>query len=389
MHTKALQELSKRILASIHGDAASLIFDRSAKSVQAWLKGPNGKASSETLEKILFDSLSDTPVIKAQQALDDYAFILKPDSLSEVIKAFDECGSVEVLILLDSKGSKVRLRKLDSNLPPQEANQAAPSPAVQVIERPEEPKPQEAEPIIKRSVMICIPANKDIDPTSNKAIVSQFRMADFLFGYKNVKYEQAVNWDLDDARNVLAHKFMESGLEWSFWMDSDMVAPTGNGPWFREIAESNGVKCNYDPKFLAKPAIEQLTGGPHRLVSAVYSTREKSRRLVSANGMQSKGLDDDSFVANLRSSGPRPGFHPTRWFGFGCCAVHRDVFLEIQKACPELAPTKKGEPWLYFERRRSEGEDLAFCRHAIQAGVTPMIDTSVFALHIGKAAFRL
>jgi hypothetical protein len=34
------------------------------------------------------------------------------------------------------------------------------------------------------------------------------------------------------ARNTLARKFLSTGLEWSLWIDDDMLLPCGNAGWF-------------------------------------------------------------------------------------------------------------------------------------------------------------
>jgi hypothetical protein len=75
------------------------------------------------------------------------------------------------------------------------------------------------------------------------------------------------------------------------------------------------------------------------------------------------------------------------WVGFGCALVHREVFLEVQRNFPHLAPLSEMGPWRYFQPEGDEGEDESFCRRVRQCAIPIWLDTQLICGHIGSMAF--
>lgn len=390
------KEAIARIIAALTGEQAPTLFDRGEVSLRKWLKGAQGKKSIALVQGIIEKELEAFDAIKFLDELNDYAFLLPKKHRDSALQSFNETGEIELIIKRDANGPKVGIKRIGNAIPQNVPEGVFPIVDERHVQEPVKTPVALQAPVALPSVVptrtggvaICLATNRDIDASAHKSIISQFRMADLNFGHENVRYLQVKNTAIMMARNLLAQEFLASGLEWSFWMDDDMVSPTGNGAWYRGIAESDGTKCGYDPAMLAQAAVLKLTQGPHKLVSGCYPTREHTRRLVAQSGMNPAGYSDKEFCEMLKQ-GPKPGYMATGWVGFGCVAVHRDVFLAIQKACPELAPANDKEPWKFFTGDYGTSEDVAFCLHARKAGFTPMLDTSVFALHIGKFAYRI
>ena len=403
----------KRLLEAITDNVhAPLIFAKAPKAVPAFLKSEQGVKALEALSALLQAEADKLEPTQFLNQLEDYAFLFPKKQRDEALKAFDECGDIEIAIHRNEKGAAVRMRKLGTAIPadkrsPGEATQefnpsgapapSAPAPVAESGDAPApfalldaQPKQEQAQPatdVIRRKVALLCPTSRDINPSAHMSITAQLISAYDLLGRGEVKYLQQQDTVIDRARNILATRFLdETDCEWSFWMDSDMVAPTGNPAWFKKIAESCGQPCTYSANCLSVSALDRLTQGPRKFVSAVYATRSKHRKHVNQLGLAPKSPAESEFCNSLRH-GPRSEFKDLDWVGFGCVAVHRSVFKDVQRVCPELAPQHKGEPWNFFTGELTCSEDVAFCRRATKAGHRPVLDCSVFALHIGNAAF--
>jgi hypothetical protein len=75
------------------------------------------------------------------------------------------------------------------------------------------------------------------------------------------------------------------------------------------------------------------------------------------------------------------------WIGFGCALVHREVFLEVQRRFPDLAPMSEYEPWRFFQPLGNEGEDEAFSNRVSACSVPIWLDVQTQCAHIGSMAF--
>lgn len=187
------------------------------------------------------------------------------------------------------------------------------------------------------------------------------------------------------ARNILATRFMDSGSEWSFWMDSDIVAPIGNPGWFKR---RTGTK--HDDKWFSYSAIERLSSRNKTLIGGVYAERNTSGRLIVQPGISPKDEGDKKIAEQIKMNGPEDRVIQVGWLGFGCVIVHRRVFEDILAKDPEGVKRKnEREPYNFFNAIDGgpQGEDVAFCQRAAKAGHPSFLDLSVWCGHIGKFAF--
>ncbi len=189
------------------------------------------------------------------------------------------------------------------------------------------------------------------------------------------------------ARNVLAERFLASGQEWSYWQDSDIVAPTGNAAWFK-----TKVPNNYPDDFFRQAAIRRLTGHNKSIVSAVYCQRNHTHQLLNQMGVNPANKTHKELAERLKQ-GPVDKLVEVQWSGFGCIAVHRQVFLDIAEKCPDVKGTKEGDPRGFFnptpqtDGPEVDGEDIAFCKRARDAGHPTFLDCAVIAGHVGRTAY--
>lgn len=185
------------------------------------------------------------------------------------------------------------------------------------------------------------------------------------------------------ARNRLATRFLESQDEWSFWMDSDIIAPIGNPAWFKR---RTGTK--HGDQWAARAAIDRLTSRNKSFVGAVYSQRSAARSILASPGTNPQNEGEKLTAQEIREKGPVDKVVEVNWIGFGCVAVHRSVFEAVLKL-PGVQSTIKGQAHEFFTpiAGGNEGEDMAFCKRARQAGHPPFLDMSIHCGHIGKFCF--
>lgn len=186
---------------------------------------------------------------------------------------------------------------------------------------------------------------------------------------------------LHRARNILATKFLATKNEWSFWFDSDIVAPFGSASWFKKKTGSK-----HADKWFKRSAIEQLTSRGKTIVSAVYSERSTKGRIAAQPGMNPADQNDRVKCDEIKMNGPSDELLQVRWVGFGCVAVHRKVFEDILATQEGVKATIEGEPHNFFipEPGVAQGEDAHFCRLAYSAGHASFLDLSVHCGHVGK-----
>lgn len=182
---------------------------------------------------------------------------------------------------------------------------------------------------------------------------------------------------IDNARNLLAHRFLETKQEWSLWLDDDMVAPIGRGSWFKSIC---GLPPNFPDAIASQHAINRLMSHGKKIVGGTYYGRNASGKPIFAEARINPQVASDARAM-------KPRLVPSQWCGTGCLLVHRDVYLSIQERFPELAPTKARPVWDFFRRTTDTGEDLAFCVRANEAGYQIYVDLGLPLMHVGFCAW--
>ena len=204
--------------------------------------------------------------------------------------------------------------------------------------------------------------------------------------YLAKKYELGFDVQADTmiarSRNMLAQRFLKSNALWSLWIDSDIAAPIANSNWFRWITASTNIaneSCEFD-------VLERLLSHRKAIVGGVYASRRYHGSLVIQPEIKPRS-HEDKLLANQIRRGQGQGLAAVEWLGFGCCLVHREVFLDVQRRFPQLAPQEEFAPWRFFNVEGDEGEDEAFCQRVRACSIPIWLDTQLVCGHIGNMAF--
>lgn len=204
--------------------------------------------------------------------------------------------------------------------------------------------------------------------------------------YLAKKYELGFDFQADTvihrSRNVLAQRFLKSGAQWSLWIDSDMAAPIANPEWYRWVTGTATVSDDHS----RWDVLQRLQCHNKPIVGGVYASRRYHGQLVIQPEIRPRSHDDKILCNDLRK-GLSHGLVDVDWVGFGCALIHREVFLELERRFPDLAPQSEYTPWRYFQPVADEGEDEAFCGRARQCGIPIWLDTDLICGHIGSMAF--
>jgi hypothetical protein len=195
-------------------------------------------------------------------------------------------------------------------------------------------------------------------------------------------FEVQADTMIDRSRNMLAHKFLASGVTWSLWLDSDIAAPIANGDWFRWLTGAlaiNDDAARYD-------VLGRLLGHGKAMVGGVYATRRYHGALCIQPEIRPRSHEDKTLCNDIRK-GVAKGLVDVDWIGFGCAMIHREVFLEIQRRFPDLAPESEQAPWDFFRHQGMTGEDEAFCQRAKACGIPIWLDSQLICGHVGPMAF--
>lgn len=227
----------------------------------------------------------------------------------------------------------------------------------------------------KTSVMVCAPILER--PTLPFMWTLLYLAKKYELGF-----DVQADTRIERSRNVLAKRFLESNAMWSLWIDCDMAAPIANGNWFRWITGSTNISnesCGYD-------VLERLISHRKPIVGGVYASRQYHGQLVIQPEIKPRS-HEDKILANQIRRGQGQGLAAVDWLGFGCALVHREVFLDIQRKFPHLAPADELSPWRFFHVEGDEGEDEAFCNRARACSIPVWLDTQLICGHLGNMAF--
>jgi hypothetical protein len=200
------------------------------------------------------------------------------------------------------------------------------------------------------------------------------------------KYELGASFQADTmivrSRNVLADRFLKSGVTWSLWIDGDIGAPIANADYFRWLTRSEVIPdewCRYD-------VLARLESHGKPIVGGVYASRQYHGALVIQPEIHPRHHEDKLLCNEIRRGTAR-GLAGVEWLGFGCVAVHREVFLEVRRRFPDLAPQSEFEPWDFFRTSGLMGEDEAFCQRVRACAIPIWLDTQLICGHRGVMMF--
>ncbi len=242
---------------------------------------------------------------------------------------------------------------------------------------------------------ILVATNRGIAGACLESIWRNLRQGGSEFGPRDVEIFTEGTYDTFMNRNRLAHRFLQSGIEWALTLDDDMILPCGDAPWFRR---ATGVKWplpmsgHAADTFAAVPAINRL----------LWVARTQNRKVVGACYFDRHGHGTPMFAAGrenlqmkrvLNAAGPKDEQVLTAWAGTGALLVHRSVFMDIRAKRPQDAVVDAAaKPWLehnfnYFSPIDDSGDDVSFCRRVREAGHEIVVDLATMCAHVGSKAF--
>lgn len=186
-----------------------------------------------------------------------------------------------------------------------------------------------------RQVTILQPFYKAVHPITHFAILGlldRAKMGAFM------RHNDAF---IVHARNVLAKLFLETEVPYAFFIDDDMIPSWGNSVWYNQF-----TGFNFPEKYAGKHVLNALLSHNKSLVGALYFGRNSQGRAMYYEAMLNT---PEGIAENQRAhQAPFDELKPVRWVATGALLVHRQVFLDIQKSHPHLAPQHPTEPWHFF-----------------------------------------
>jgi len=222
---------------------------------------------------------------------------------------------------------------VESVSPPAETAPSDEPPSITVAEPPPPCgiAPPELPPGFARC-MILTASNRPIHPLTEYCLRSLIDVSEgrVVFG------EPQAIYDIFMARNRLADHFLQSGLPWSLWLDSDMILPCAKPEFYtRHVPAARRWESHLHASMngIAKLASNHQADPAKKVVSALYFDR-----FGRGQPMFDAGRNNPDIRAMLNNAGPRwETIDAGGWAGTGALLVHRDVYLDIQKTQPEYA----------------------------------------------------
>lgn len=260
----------------------------------------------------------------------------------------------------------------------------------------------------KKVALLC-PWYRDVEAPTAACLL---RMVDRAKMTLFLSYNDAF---ISHARDTLAKQFFESGIEWSLWIDSDVVFPVGNADWFNNI-----TGFGFPEKFAGMHVVNRLLSHGKTLVGGVYFGRSPKGK-----PMFSEGFWNPQEASLIRSVGPQDKIKPTKWVATGCLLAHKSVYHDIVKKYPQLknkwfsasehdlvTATKealavlndgsataearlqkmaeimrRGQTASANNSQLGTGEDVIFCHRATSAGHQSHVDLGLILGHIGNCVY--
>lgn len=253
-----------------------------------------------------------------------------------------------------------------------------------------------------KKVMLCMPWYKQVHPMTMWSVLALWDRA------KMGALTRAGDAFIAHARNALTKDFLDSGVEWSFWIDDDVILPCGNSGWFRRKTGWDQMPDTY----AGVHTINRLLSHGKSLVGGLYFGRSPKGK-----PMYSEGANDPGEAAFARTA-PVNVLKPTKWVATGCLLVHRKVFLDIAEKFPHLdgnwftssehdlrkdvedilktgdlpgneiiAKLRQAKSKSDANSKLGYGEDVQFCIRAAAAGHQPHVDLGVVCAHVGGTAY--
>lgn len=234
---------------------------------------------------------------------------------------------------------------------------------------------------VRNAVILC-PLNRPIEPWVHWAHLALIKRMPWV-GYDQVSFPS-----LTYARNKLVQSFLTTEAEWSFWLDGDTVCPIGDpgAMYHRFNADPKFIR----PEFAGMQALDKMATRQKTIVGSIVADRHLGNRLIIQPELNPQSDADRQLVKLLKKEGPQDRVEQVPYVGTGCTLVHRSVYMDIMKKFPERGPITAGEPFNFFGGgggMDATGEDIVFCKLALEAGHPAFLDLAVWCAHVGTHAF--
>lgn len=222
-----------------------------------------------------------------------------------------------------------------------------------------------------RDIMVGFPCYKTTNPVTAFTLLA---MA-LDFGREKIRFDMAIGDAMVyHSRNTIAAKFLETDAKWLLMIDDDIIPSIGRPGWTRSwvpAARSIGDLP------LQRHVLHRLIGSGKTIIGGAYFGRQEGGVLMCSD-----------LSLTPRARGYEDAVVPVDWVATGCLLVHRTVFEDIQKKCPELAPAVPNSPFDFFHPLSStQGEDVSFCTRARNSGHQPHIDLGLPVFHVGYKVY--
>lgn len=267
--------------------------------------------------------------------------------------------------------------------------------------------------IFDKKVMIALPWYKQAHP------VTAFCVAQLMDKRRTSSVLNFGDAFIAHSRNSIADTFLKSGLDYLLSVDDDMVLPIGNAAWFKAYSGWDWMP----DQFAGLNTLDRLMSHKKSVIGGTYFGRYAKGKPVFAQG-------SDVNITKLSRTAPIDRILEVGWCGTGCLLVHRQVFLDVEKRFPRLARGTDGKGGQWFtssehslldevDRAREmlskgqmdgpkalrayeilegavararqsglgQGEDVAFCKRAQEAGHKIFVDLGCVCGHIGYTCF--
>lgn len=228
-----------------------------------------------------------------------------------------------------------------------------------------------------KDLAICSPFYRTTNPLTNFALMA-------LFDRTKMRYFQEHGTYLIRARNRLAFKFLESGCQWSLWVDDDMIPPIGNSTWWRKAVNAPDT---FNESAASVNVINRLMQSADRvngkIISSLYFGRNEFGRAMFAEAIP-LGRDGAVETHRARQAAGTDKIRQTAWVAAGCMLVHRDVFVKCAEKLPKIEYSYQNPiPFFTPTVESNSGEDQAFGRLAAACGFASYVDYGVVTAHLG------
>lgn len=156
------------------------------------------------------------------------------------------------------------------------------------------------------------------------------------------------NYSIDVSRNIIVRYAQENGYDYIFWVDDDIILPEN--------------------------ALTRLLSHNKDIVAGVYLYKViGNKKAVAKRYIPNK--DDTYEDIEISEIKAHKDLMKVDGFGFGCVLTKTEIFNKIQ--------------YPYFIYTLEMGEDIYFCRKAINSGYELYLDTEILCGHKGTVNYNI